>query len=463
MDPKVIHATTRDGVKIAYTKHGSGPPLIFVRGWISHLEVFWSDPDFRAFFTRLGQKFTVYRYDCRGNGLSSRSQIRLNWDTLTYDLEAIVDQEGLQDFTLWGSTFGSLICVHYAARNQDRIGKLILDGVYLDGTELTSWSRRFFLVQALRWSPEMAFLSLANSTNPNSKNLVYRRSEVVHQMIYPRTASKLYSLASNANITRIIRTIETPTLVLHRKDSASVPFRIARQAAELLPNSYLQELGGTAHNLWEEDPLTSFDYIVHFAGRSAGEVSDDAEGNDAFAGLSDVAERSSTSFPDRRIAVVFFADIHNYTRGMDSDDTEYHRIAVSEIALLRSYIESFDGRTYQVTGDAVLAEFGSAYAAVCCALDFQNRAAKVPGARPNRSVNFRIGINIGDVFDVGDSINGTAVIIAQRLESLCNPGGVCTSGGTYRAVTSAIEARFDVERGVALKNIDEPMDVYRIN
>jgi pimeloyl-ACP methyl ester carboxylesterase len=73
---------------VAYASHGAGPPLIFVRGWISHLDAMWDDPEFRPFMEALGAHFTVTRYDLRGCGLSDRKPTNLELDDLVLDLHA---------------------------------------------------------------------------------------------------------------------------------------------------------------------------------------------------------------------------------------------------------------------------------------------------------------------------------------------------------------------------------------
>jgi len=78
MPPSIHFLTTRDGVRLAYSVHGAGAPLVFVRGWISHLELLWDDPRFRSYFETLGRFYTVVRYDARGNGLSDRELSHVN-------------------------------------------------------------------------------------------------------------------------------------------------------------------------------------------------------------------------------------------------------------------------------------------------------------------------------------------------------------------------------------------------
>src|ERR1700742_2162639 len=89
--PPIRFTLTEDEVSIAYSVHGDGPPLVFVRGWISHLDLQWLFPDYRLFMEALGRHYTVIRYDLRGNGLSEREVTRLTLDDLALDLFAVLE------------------------------------------------------------------------------------------------------------------------------------------------------------------------------------------------------------------------------------------------------------------------------------------------------------------------------------------------------------------------------------
>src|SRR5688500_7293197 len=90
MRPAIRYLTTPDGVRLAYAVHGEGPPMVHVRGWKSHLDLFWDDMEFRAFFEAIGSRFQVIRFDMRGTGMSDRQVTdRLSLDELTHDPDAV--------------------------------------------------------------------------------------------------------------------------------------------------------------------------------------------------------------------------------------------------------------------------------------------------------------------------------------------------------------------------------------
>ena len=248
--------------------HGAGPPLVFVRGWISHLEVLWDDPQFRSYFESLGRFYTVVRYDGRGNGLSDRDLSHVDLETLLLDLEALIDQLTLSDVVLYGATFGGPIALLYAARHPERVSKLILEGTYAKGSQITSRSRQILLTKTLRTFPEAAFLLLAHATHPDSHKTPYRRPERGQELIGAATAAKLYSLAFATDVSHLLPTIRIPTLVLHRRDSQAIPFRLGRELAAQIPGARFAALSGGAHNAWEGDAAEALKEIGEFLGVS---------------------------------------------------------------------------------------------------------------------------------------------------------------------------------------------------
>src|SRR5688572_27425559 len=128
MHPETRYASTTDDVRVAYAVHGEGPTMVFARGWISHLDAMWHDPEFRPFMQAIGNHFRVVRYDVRGCGLSDRDPADISLDHLVLDLEAVVDKACRPDepFVLYGTCYGGPIAARYAARHPERVEKLIL-------------------------------------------------------------------------------------------------------------------------------------------------------------------------------------------------------------------------------------------------------------------------------------------------------------------------------------------------
>jgi TolB-like protein/class 3 adenylate cyclase len=166
---------------------------------------------------------------------------------------------------------------------------------------------------------------------------------------------------------------------------------------------------------------------------------------------------------ERRLVAIFAADVEGYSRLMGADEVATMRELTLRRTVLDGLIASSRGRIANTAGDSVLAEFGSAVDALRCAVQAQEALAEAnAGASPDRHINFRIGIHIGDVMVKGGDLFGDGVNIAARLEGLAEPGGVCMSDDAYRQVRGKVEFVCDDLGPQSLKNIDEPMRVWRV-
>jgi pimeloyl-ACP methyl ester carboxylesterase len=129
----VRFCSAMDGVRLAYAVHGTGPPLVRVATWLSHLELDWESTVWRHWLKGLGERHTVVRYDERGCGLSDTEIGDPSVDLWVGDLETVVDAVGLERFALLGISQGAAIAVAYAARHPGRVSDLVLYGGYARG------------------------------------------------------------------------------------------------------------------------------------------------------------------------------------------------------------------------------------------------------------------------------------------------------------------------------------------
>jgi adenylate cyclase len=165
----------------------------------------------------------------------------------------------------------------------------------------------------------------------------------------------------------------------------------------------------------------------------------------------------------RRLVAVFAADVEGYSRLMGADEVGTLKGLTERRAILDRIIGDHGGRIANTAGDSVLAEFGSAVEAVQCAVEAQAALAEAnSGVAPDRRINFRIGVHIGDVMIRAGDLFGDGVNIAARLQTLANPGTVCISGATYDQVRKVLPMTF-VDLGVQqVKNIQEPITAYQV-
>ena len=165
----------------------------------------------------------------------------------------------------------------------------------------------------------------------------------------------------------------------------------------------------------------------------------------------------------RKLAAILSADVKGYSRLMGEDEKGTVRTLNAYKEVMAGLIQHHRGRVVDAPGDNVLTEFGSVVDAVECAVEIQKelktRNAELP---ENRRMEFRIGVNLGDVIEDGEQILGDGVNIAARLEGLSDPGGICVSGIVYDQVKIKLNLGYEYLGEHTVKNIAEPIRVYRV-
>jgi adenylate cyclase len=165
----------------------------------------------------------------------------------------------------------------------------------------------------------------------------------------------------------------------------------------------------------------------------------------------------------RKLTAILSADVEGYSRLMGEDEDATIRTLTTYRELMASLIQKHRGRVVDSPGDNLLAEFGSVVDAVRCAVEIQEelriRNAELP---ENRRMEFRIGINLGDVVEEGERIYGDGVNITARVEGLAEGGGICISGTVYDSIKNKLSLSYESLGEHAVKNITEPVRVYRM-
>ena len=166
---------------------------------------------------------------------------------------------------------------------------------------------------------------------------------------------------------------------------------------------------------------------------------------------------------ERRLAAILAADVAGYSRLMGSDEVgtlaalKAHRREIADPA-----IAAHHGRIVKTTGDGILVEFASVVDAVTCAVAVQEKMAERAAEGNGPRIQFRVGINVGDIIIESDDIFGDGVNLAARVENECEPGGVCLSDDAYRQVRGKTAFAFDDLGERSLKNIDRPVRIYSV-
>src|SRR5258707_3454954 len=165
----------------------------------------------------------------------------------------------------------------------------------------------------------------------------------------------------------------------------------------------------------------------------------------------------------RKLTAILCADVYGYSRLMGENEEATLRTLTSHRKLIDSSIEQHHGRFVNSAGDSVLAEFASVVEAVNCAVETQT-ALKAENANlpPARRMEFRIGVNLGDVMVEGEQIYGDGVNVAARLESLAEPGGICIFNTVHEHISTKLALNYADHGEQAVNNIAKPVRVLPV-
>jgi TolB-like protein/class 3 adenylate cyclase len=167
---------------------------------------------------------------------------------------------------------------------------------------------------------------------------------------------------------------------------------------------------------------------------------------------------------ERRLVAIFAADVEGYSRLMGANEVETLQALTQRRTILDGLIAAHRGRIANTAGDSVLAEFGSAVDAVQCAVEAQAVLAEANASlSPDRHINFRIGVHVGDVMVKGGDLFGDGVNIAARLQTIASAGGTCISGAAHDQVRKILPLVFTDLGAQRVKNIEEPVRAFAVS
>jgi pimeloyl-ACP methyl ester carboxylesterase len=256
-EQEIRYCRTADGVRLAYSTIGDGPPLVRVLGHFTHLEMEWEWPEMRSLWQTLAERFTVVRYDGRGIGLSERYTGEFTEETRQLDLEAVLDAIGVADINLLGVSEGGWTAAIYAVKCPERVKHLVLYGSYCRGAMARADydpEEEHALATLIRkgWGRDTpAFRQLFTSSffRPDAEpRLINHFNEMQRASAEPEIAARYWeSIHSRGDGTEIFSKVQVPTLVIHCQDDLAVDADEGRLLASTIPGARLVLLPSGAH------------------------------------------------------------------------------------------------------------------------------------------------------------------------------------------------------------------------
>jgi pimeloyl-ACP methyl ester carboxylesterase/DNA-binding CsgD family transcriptional regulator len=254
-----------DGVRIAYARHGSGPPLVIATCWLSHLQQDWQSPVWRHFLADLGEVATVIRYDERGHGLSDWGVEDHSLAARVGDLEAVVESAGIDRFALMAMSQGGPVVIDYAHRHPERISRLLFYGSYAtafrDPTpEQLELNATFEQMIKVGWArPESAFRRVFTSMMiPGATEEQMRWLDELQRLaVSAETLVLARRQRAQADVCHLLPSLDVPTLVLHSLGDQMNDFDDSRHLAAMIPGARLVPLDSRNHIVLADEPAWS--------------------------------------------------------------------------------------------------------------------------------------------------------------------------------------------------------------
>lgn len=261
---EIRFCTAPDGVQLAYSMIGQGPPLMKTGNWMTHLDFDLESPIWRHLYVELARNHTLIRYDARGNGLSDRAVEDISFDAFVRDLEAVVDAAKLTRFALLGISQGCAVSIAYAVRHPERVSRLVLYGGYAVGRNrrlLTTAEKEeeeaMTTLMRVGWGKEnAAFRQLFTSqfVPGGSKEQADWFNELQRITVSGEMAARISTITGAIDVSALLPRVSVPTLVLHAREDARVPFEAGRRMAAGIPGARFVALPGRNHLFLESEP-----------------------------------------------------------------------------------------------------------------------------------------------------------------------------------------------------------------
>ncbi|WP_067690320.1 alpha/beta fold hydrolase [Nocardia jejuensis] len=267
VEDQVVRHVRTGGGDVAYSMVGSGPALLIGGWWCGHLTLNWEDPLFRAYLSRLAERFTVIRYDQPGSGMSGAAGSALDLDGEIAVTADILDGLGVERVAVLGASSGGAVAAGLAARLPDRVHRLVLYGAFARGSDIAPESARRAMVNAISTHWGLGSRVLADVFVPGATNAERERFAQFQRLSATgEQAARSLAATYDLDATEYLAAVTVPTTVLHRKNDRAVPFPLGVDVARRVRRSTFVELHGEDHFPWRGDASAVADATLRALG-----------------------------------------------------------------------------------------------------------------------------------------------------------------------------------------------------
>ena len=441
MHPKTEYARSGE-LHIAYQVVGDGPfDLVYVPGWVSHLDLAWEEPTLARFLRRLASFSRLILFDKRGTGLSDRvpNAELPSLEARMDDLRAVMDAAGSKRAAVFGFSEGGNLSTLFAATYPERTIALVMFGTFSKRIRSADypWAptveerEQQYEEVARDWGGRMN-LDRYVPSRLNDETFTRRLSAYFRSAASPGAAVALLRMNTEIDTRAVLPAIHVPTLVVHRTGDRSVHVDEGRWMAGQIPGARFTELPGEDHMPWVGDQDSVLDEIQEFLTG----VRPDRE-------------------PDRVLATVLVTDIVGSTRHASTlGDRAWCELLDRHHAVVRRELAAFRGREIDTAGDGFLATFDGPARAVGC-------ACRIRDAMKPLGLEIRAGLHTGEIELADGKVRGIAVHTGARIASAAQAGEILVSS-TVKDLVVGSGVEFEDRGAHELKGVPGEWAVYAV-
>ncbi|OBH82145.1 adenylate/guanylate cyclase domain-containing protein [Mycobacterium sp. E2989] len=456
--PETAYANCGD-LSLAYQVFGAGPvDLVFAGSFVSHVEMFWTVPQFEAFMARFSTFCRVLLFDKAGVGLSDPVPKVRTLEDRAAEIEAVMDAAGFSEAVLFGASEGGPAAMLFAATRPERTRALVVTGAssfagwgtwddmegdpaalrakmapllgeaYTPSVDQVARFQQFGRAIRSSWGSGEALRGLLPSIRSMRQLAMLERMSAS-----PGMARATMESAFSIDVRPVLPIISAPTLVIHATGDM-VPVQFGRYIADHIPNARMLEVAGNDHVPWLADTDRIATVIEEFL----------------------TGSHRAPSQSQRALRTVLFTDIVASTERAAADGDERWRAVLQRFGeITAGATERFGGKVVKSTGDGHLATFDGPTQAIRCAEALHDQAETL-------GIELRVGIHTGECELIGADIGGIAVHIAARILALAGPREILVSS-TVRDLVVGSGTHFEDRGGAELRGVPGTWQILAVD